>query len=164
MSVCLLIGYGNTVRGDDGLGPYVARHFQDWSAPPGVRILVEELPQLDVALIEQLAAAQLAIFVDARDDDRCDAVIVERHVLADAAATPRHTSHSVGIDQLLRAARDWYGRAPVCYAVMPKGYEFEFSERLTTRAEQNAERAIREVATIINRIAREAGDDRCSVE
>ncbi len=155
MTVCLLVGYGNTVRGDDGLGPHVARHFRDWPAPPGVKVLVEELPQLDLMLIERLAGATLAIFVDARHDDRSDAVVIERHQPVEAGWSAGHSSHAVGIDQLLRAARDWYGRGPVCYAVLPKGYEFEFSETLTAQARRNAEAAIEAVATLITRFERE---------
>lgn len=155
MTVCLLVGYGNTVRGDDGLGPHVVRHFADCAAPSGVELLVEELPQLDLMLIERLAQATLAIFVDARHDDRGDTVVVLQHHPADVAQTPGHTSHSVGIDQLLRAARDWYGQAPVCYSVLPKGYEFEFSETLTEQARKNAEAATLAVATIIDEFARE---------
>jgi hydrogenase maturation protease len=155
VTVCLLVGYGNTVRGDDGLGPRVARRFRDWPTPPGVTVLIEELPQLDLMLIERLAGATLAIFVDARHDDRDEAVVIERHQPVDAAHTAGHSSHSVGIDQLLRAARDWYGRAPFCYAVLPKGYEFEFSETLTVQAQRSAEAAVEAVATIIDEFERE---------
>jgi hydrogenase maturation protease len=155
VTVCLLVGYGNTVRGDDGLGPLVVRHFADWAPPPGVELLVEELPQLDLMLIERLARATLAIFVDARHDDQSDALVIQEHHPLDAAQSAGHTSHSVGIDQLLRAARDWYGRAPVCYSVLPKGYEFEFSEALTEQARKSAEAATLAVEAIIDNFEKE---------
>jgi Ni,Fe-hydrogenase maturation factor len=120
-----------------------------------VTLLVEELPQLDLMLIERLAEANLVIFVDARQDDRNEAVVIESHHAVDAAQTAGHSSHSVGIDQLLRAARDWYGCAAICYAVLPKGYEFEFSETLTAQAQRSAEAAVEAVATIIDEFERE---------
>ena len=36
----LVIGYGNTLRQDDGVGPYVAERFEELGLP-GVRTLVE---------------------------------------------------------------------------------------------------------------------------
>src|SRR5690242_2835552 len=58
----VVIGYGNDIRGDDAAGPLAARAVAAWGAP-GVRALAAH--QLTPELAEALAAAELAIFVDA---------------------------------------------------------------------------------------------------
>ena len=56
----LVIGYGNELRRDDGLGPRVAASL----AGPGVRALA--VRQLTPELAEEVATARLVVFVDAR--------------------------------------------------------------------------------------------------
>jgi Ni,Fe-hydrogenase maturation factor len=58
-----VIGYGNTLRTDDGVGPYVATAVASWGLPGVVSVGVH---QLTPELSELLASAELAVFVDAR--------------------------------------------------------------------------------------------------
>ncbi|HEX8201510.1 MAG TPA: hypothetical protein VF590_13580 [Isosphaeraceae bacterium] len=59
----LVIGYGNALRSDDGVGPRVAAAVAGWGRPG-----VEEwaVHQFTPELAEPLAAVELAIFIDAR--------------------------------------------------------------------------------------------------
>jgi len=59
----LIIGYGNTLRGDDGAGPRVAEVVAGWSLP-NVRAI--SAAQLTPELAEALAGAEVVIFVDAQ--------------------------------------------------------------------------------------------------
>jgi hydrogenase maturation protease len=73
----VVIGYGNTLRGDDGAGPAVAQAIAD-RALPGVRSLA--VPQLTPELAEIVAEANLVVFVDAAlmaEDDGIRAVSVQ---------------------------------------------------------------------------------------
>lgn len=99
------------------------------------------LPQLDITLVPEIQAAETVIFVDARADESDDPVTTERIEPAALPVNPRHTSHTVGMQDLLRMALDWYGAAPSCYAVMPKGYDFSLSETLSPRAQEAAAHA-----------------------
>src|SRR5271166_5569047 len=58
----LVIGYGNNLRTDDGVGPHVATAVASWELPGLVSVAVH---QLTPELTELLASAELAIFVDA---------------------------------------------------------------------------------------------------
>ena len=58
----LVIGYGNELRGDDGVGPRVARAVSDWRLP-GVTALA--VHQLAPELAEPLSLSDAAVFVDA---------------------------------------------------------------------------------------------------
>ena len=61
----LVIGYGNTLRGDDGVGPRVAEAIHQL-ALPGVRALV--CPMLTPELADPISRAHTVIFVDAAVD------------------------------------------------------------------------------------------------
>lgn len=129
MKKCLVIGYGNTLRGDDGLGPYIAEGLQGVG---GVDIRIMVFPQLDLILASQMGEADFVIFVDARVDDNEELVKIERIEPA-AGSIDQLTSHTMTIPALLRIAFDWYGAAPKCYAVMPKGYDFSIGETISDR-------------------------------
>ena len=59
----LIIGYGNPLRGDDGIGQAAAQAFADEAAGDGIDVV--RCHQLMPELAEQLAAVDLAVFVDA---------------------------------------------------------------------------------------------------
>src|SRR5436305_5490516 len=59
----VVIGYGNTLRGDDAAGPRAARAVASWDLPG---VIAKAVPQLTPELAELVAAAHLAVFVDAR--------------------------------------------------------------------------------------------------
>ena len=61
----LIIGYGNTLRGDDGVGPRVAETVAALNLP-GVRALV--CPMLMPEIADPISRAHTVIFVDAAVD------------------------------------------------------------------------------------------------
>src|SRR5208282_3684027 len=61
----LVIGYGNTLRRDDGVGPKVAEAIAEL-ALPGVRTLA--CPLLTPELAEPVSQAGVVVFVDAAVD------------------------------------------------------------------------------------------------
>ena len=63
----LVIGYGNTLRQDDALGCLIADEVGRWQRT-GVRSM--SLAQLTPELAAELAAAETAVFVDARNAPR----------------------------------------------------------------------------------------------
>jgi hydrogenase maturation protease len=162
---CIVIGYGNTLRGDDGLGPYIveglqdglfgfalrlhSRQAQDVAGRCGATVRTMILPQLDVTLAPQMCEVDMVIFVDARADDSEELVRTEQIEPTAGQVGPHHTSHTVSIPVLLRIALDWYGVAPLCYAVMPKGYDFSISERISPRARIAAAHARNRIIEIL---------------
>jgi hydrogenase maturation protease len=61
----LVIGYGNTLRGDDGVGPRVAEAVERLQLP-GVRTLICQ--QLSPEHAEMISQAERVVFVDAAVD------------------------------------------------------------------------------------------------
>ncbi len=64
----LILGVGNTLRGDDGLGPKVIDWLSERDLPPGVKLVDGGTSGL--AIVSQLMGQQRAIIVDAADVDR----------------------------------------------------------------------------------------------
>ena len=149
----LVVGYGNTLRGDDGLGPFIVAGLQDVAAWGEVDAQTVVLPQLDVTLAAAMHEVTLVIFVDARDDADEESVKVQRVFPTATPLNLRHTSHSLGIPDLLRMALDWFGSRPACYAVMPKGYDFSLSENISPNAQRTARQARSKIVEIIRRCA-----------
>jgi len=146
---CLVIGCGNTLRGDDGLGPYIAEGLRDVVGSDGVDVRIMALPQLDVILACDMCEADIVIFVDARADDTEALVKIERIEPVAGPVTPQHTSHTISMPVLLRIALDWYGAAPLCYAVMPKGYDFSVGETVCDKARIAAAHARNKIIEIL---------------
>ena len=136
MKKVIVVGYGNVLRGDDGLGPLVAQSLKGAKGPLNTCIHVSCLPQLDVSMIVALHNADVAIFVDARQDDREDLLLV--HPIApdqspDPSLCCTHSTHCVGITALLAITAQWYGKAPSCYLVQPKGFDFSLGAPISEK-------------------------------
>src|SRR5262245_41264787 len=85
----LVIGYGNTLRGEDGIGPAVAEEVAARGLP-GVRVIVAH--QLTPELAADIADARLVVFVDAAvSGERVKAVqlAAETSAVMTHAADPR---------------------------------------------------------------------------
>ena len=143
----LVIGYGNTLRSDDGVGPHIAQEVvaQGW---PGVRTIV--VHQLMPELAAELAEVSLVIFVDAAEGSGQEAVqVLDITVQADAMdeQTEAPMTHHVTPQSLLQLAQLLYGRCPHATLVSVTGVNFGFGEHLSMVALQNAEVALRLIGT-----------------
>ena len=61
----LVIGYGNTLRSDDGVGQWVAKQVETWKLP---NVRSRSVFQLTPELAKDISQAKLVIFVDAVAD------------------------------------------------------------------------------------------------
>jgi hydrogenase maturation protease len=156
----LVIGYGNVLRGDDAIGPQVAKAVAAWGWP-GVRALA--VPQLTPELAEELAAARLVVFVDAGATAGEEGVRVNELEPAEGAATLAHASDP-GV--LLALTRAVYGHNPRAWAVTVPAVRFELGEALSRTAAGGVEAARRWIAGLLERAIgpiaprRKAGEQR----
>ena len=102
----LVIGYGNTLRQDDGVGPRVAEQVEELGLP-GVRTLVAA--QLSPEHAEPVSLARGVVFVDAASNASSG---MEMRPLAPAGSS-QVTTHAAEPATLLALARDLFGRATV---------------------------------------------------
>jgi hydrogenase maturation protease len=116
----LVIGYGNPLRQDDGVGWHVAH---DWSASAdGDDLAVLACHQLTPELAEPISRADLVVFVDARQGSEPGRVEVCA-VRPDADTAPAF-SHHVEPGALLSLAHALYGAAPEAFVVSVDGAAF----------------------------------------
>jgi hydrogenase maturation protease len=139
----VVIGYGSPLRGDDGVGPRVAETVAGW-ALPGVQALA--VHQLTPELAEALAAARLAVFVDARPDPGGGTVEVSRLEPSEVASAVGHVSDPHGLLALTRAV---YGRCPPAWWVTVPAAEFGPGERLSPGATLGVGEALAVVARLL---------------
>jgi len=138
----LVIGYGNTLRQDDGVGPYVAEQVAELGLP-GVRTHVSA--QLSPEHVELVNAARLVVFIDASQKPG------RRVGLLPLGPSPSSqlTTHAAEPGTLLALARDLYGRVPEAWWVTIPAERLGFGEEFSPLAWLGVEAAIGEVTTLL---------------
>jgi hydrogenase maturation protease len=144
----LIIGYGNTLRSDDGVGQYVVQDVsaQHW---PGVRSIATT--QLAPELAAEIAQAAQVIFVDAIlvDAVQCAQTVTFAPQVATLSAAPCVITHHATPQGLLGLARSLYDRCPSAVLVSVPGVNFELGETLSQVALQNAAVALQLISSQI---------------
>ena len=137
----LVIGYGNELRGDDGVGPRVARSVAAL-ARPGVRAVAAH--QLTPEMAELVHEADGVVFVDAR----VDAAAVDVHAMTPTSMSGGwgHTSDPRWLMSLTRAV---YGHAPPAWLVTIPATDLGRGERLSEEATRGMAEALRRVLALL---------------
>jgi len=143
----LIVGYGNPLRGDDGVGQAVARAFAEEAAIDGVDAIA--CHQLTPELAERFAAAALVVLIDAAAGPEAGAVSVIP--LLPAPAPSSTLGHHVEPSQLLHMAQRLYGRSPEAYLVTVGAGSLELGEGLSAPVMA----ALPEVIATVRRLALE---------
>jgi hydrogenase maturation protease len=141
----LVIGYGNTLRGDDGVGPRVAAAVAEWGLPHARALAV---PQLTPELAEPLSAAGRAIFVDARVAQEGEGVSVRPVEMVPHRAVLGHCGDPAG---LLALAQALYGHSPPGWWLTVPGANFALGETLSPGAAGGVKRALDWLARAVGR-------------
>jgi hydrogenase maturation protease len=138
----LIIGYGNRLRSDDGVGFRAAELLRERGANSGVEILA--VPQLTPELTEPVSRAQQVIFIDAAADGPPGEI--RRRTLAPSAPGARFT-HQMTPEALLAGAAALYGASPsgVLYSIA--GESFAYGEQLTPAVERALAELVEKLST-----------------
>jgi hydrogenase maturation protease len=126
MAKTLIIGYGNPLRGDDGLGWHAARLLAGVAQTQHAELLARH--QLMPELAEQASGAETVIFVDAASEGRPGEL---RWRCVEPQPGPASFTHHLSPEALLGMARDLYGRCPRAFAVSVAGGSFDCGEELS---------------------------------
>ena len=106
---CLILACGNTMRGDDGVGLWLAewaeRRFSD---QPGVRVIADH--QWTPELAEDVARAQSVLFIDCSLDTAPGSLHLKP--LEPAVAGQGINTHHQNAAELLALSRDLYNSVP----------------------------------------------------
>jgi hydrogenase maturation protease len=106
---CLILACGNTLREDDGVGPFLAQWAEErWRDDARVRVLCDHQWTPDMA--QEIAAAETVIFVDCALDQAPGQILLCE--LSPASLKPSLVTHHLGAAELLCVAQDLYGMQP----------------------------------------------------
>jgi hydrogenase maturation protease len=146
----LILGYGNELRGDDALGPQVARAIAESIVPQAdASVRAIALHQLTPELAADLAEVAIALFIDARipdpprPTDRAAGVRIEP--IAPQTTSTSDWGHHLTPTTLLAIAATLFGHAPEAWLISVPGDCFELSDRLSPAAERGRDRAIAQI-------------------
>jgi hydrogenase maturation protease len=140
-SAALVIGYGNQLRGDDGVGLRIASAIG--CRRPDVRTL--DVEALTPELASAVAKASVAVFVDARVDGGRG--IEVRRLLG---RTPTWAlDQAVVPDAVLSLAATLYGRCPPAWTVSVPVESVAFGEWLSPTARAAATEAVEVVSRLL---------------
>jgi hydrogenase maturation protease len=129
MSKVLVIGYGNTLRGDDAAGVKAAELIAQ--RHPEYEYIY--LHQLVPELAEQIGDYDIVFFIDAQKDiTQPSARLIAPSIEADQPRT-----HFISPESLLALSQQLYQRMPSkSYVIGIPASEFEFSEELSAQTTQ----------------------------
>ena len=129
----LVIGYGNTLRRDDALGCLIADEVGCWQRP-GVRSM--SLAQLTPELAAELAAAETAVFVDARKCSPSSELRIQVEPLSPRGQDWASLVHAITPCVLLGLCQAVFGQCPRAWLVSVPGSDFSFGEGLSDMADR----------------------------
>jgi hydrogenase maturation protease len=127
----LIVGYGNTLRGDDAVGPQLAAMLG------GIAV-----QQLVPELAERIAAEDRVIFIDARTDLAPGDVQV-MPVESDSAST-----HWCSPGWLLHLAQEVYGKSPEAILIGIGAESFDIGAPLSAAAHSGLEKALAQIRAV----------------
>lgn len=124
----LVIGYGNPLRGDDGVGCIVAEELAKRLCDPESKVQVVACHQLNPELAEPIAETRAVIFIDASVDLKPGEVRVSP--VAPDRFSPAFV-HDMKPGALLATASELFGQAPPAKSVVVGAVCFDAGMHLT---------------------------------
>jgi hydrogenase maturation protease len=142
----LVYGYGNPGRQDDGLGSELVRRLELWREAEGIDGLdFDENYQLNIEDAEIVSRYKLVIFADASTEDIGDFLLTD----VDGEKDVAFTTHAASPGYIVQLCHDLFNAFPVVKLLHIKGYEWEFDESLSEKAEKNLDKALAFIKKLI---------------
>jgi len=139
MSRVLVVAVGNPLRGDDAIGPLIARHLAATSDEDSMEVV--SCRQLTPELAENIAEAQRVIFVDAAVDVPPGQI---RWAAVQAGTGTCGTfSHQITPSLLLSYAKSLFSKCPDAIQISIGGASFDFCEGLSAEAQAGYQELVR---------------------
>ncbi len=110
MATCLIVGYGNPLRSDDGAGSKAAAALESELSSPELRVIAAH--QLTPEMAEPVARSSRVLFLDASrtgapGEIRCQR-IGRREACSDSQLQPSNVSHDLAPSALLELAARYF--------------------------------------------------------
>ena len=144
MNKTIIIGIGNTLRSDDGLGNHAAELLAEMPTFADVEVI--SVQQLLPEQADLLVAYDLVIFIDASYEDEPGEVKM-RQLLPDETLS-NGFSHHFSPAHLLLLTRELYSKFPQAYLFSIGAENFELGETLSPPVQQALLQLIEQVIVL----------------
>ncbi|HEY9649218.1 MAG TPA: hydrogenase maturation protease [Coleofasciculaceae cyanobacterium] len=144
----VVIGYGNTLRSDDGAGQVVAEAVKKWGLP---NVRSHSVHQLTPELAEPISTAKLVIFVDAypvNSKDKNDEIAIQVQAIQ-PTETKTQIGHTAEPRSLLSLTQIVYGVSPSAWWILIPAINFEFGEQLSLITQNGIKAALEQINQLI---------------
>lgn len=144
MPKVFIVGYGNPLRGDDGVGWVVAEKLKELTLSEAVRI--QTCIQLTPELAADLSEVEIAILIDARVEEPAGKISCQQ--VKPLPHLPS-SSHHLNPSALLSYARQFFGKAPQTYLVSINGAEFRYQDHLSPQVQEAVHEAVKIIVELL---------------
>jgi hydrogenase maturation protease len=144
-----LIGIGQPLRGDDGVGPEAvrrwSREFPQTSSNPKIKTIITETPGLN--LLEYFQDVDVVILVDAEDSGNPAGAVRVHSSIPEAGSTPAEkTAHGFGVAETIAIARELgVCLPPHIILIGVEGSQWELGKDLSEPVRRAVPLAVREI-------------------
>jgi hydrogenase maturation protease len=141
----LIIGFGNPLRSDDGLGWHVAEQLSRQLSQNDVQVIA--VHQLTPEMAELASHVERMLFIDASRMGEPGTLQCE--TVVPAVASSRY-SHDLSPAALLGLAQELYGRCPEAYLLSIAGECFETGDTMSATVEKAIPSLLAEVDRLLD--------------
>jgi hydrogenase maturation protease len=142
----LIVGYGNPLRSDDGVGWHAARRLATDPRLAGARVLAHQ--QLAPELAADVSRASLVVLVDAAAEGDPGSVAVRQ--IGSPPPTPITWSHHLTPETLAGLAEALYGAVPPIVLVSVAAESFADGDSLSGPLQQALPEVVEVVAGVVS--------------
>jgi len=129
-----MYGYGNPGRQDDALGILLVDQMEKWVKENHLESIdFDSNYQLNIEDALEISEYDVVIFADASIEEISD-VEISRVI---PCQKTEFTMHAMAPEFVLHLCQSLYGKFPDTFLLHIKGYEFDFLDQLSNRAENN---------------------------
>jgi len=146
MQRIIVIGIGNPLRGDDGIGWYTVDRLEE--SLESREIEFTKCVELTPEFSEKISRSKFALFIDSRVESQ-EAEIKEEHIVP-AEVFPALETHRLDPAGILAFSRSLYGKIPEAIMLTVEGKSFEYGEEISLETEQRVESLLVRAREILN--------------
>jgi hydrogenase maturation protease len=150
----LVIGYGNSLRGDDGVGSLVADQVAAWNLP-NVRSL--SVHQLTPELAAEIAEAEVVFFIDACVMEAGKTQACLKPITSQKGRS--RIDHLWSPSVLLHLAQTLYNADPVAYQILIPAIQFDYGTSLSVIAQEGMAWSLEALKRYVNNPSSPSGKE-----
>ncbi len=142
MEKTLILGFGNTIRGDDGIGIFVARSLKEEIYLPDID--VKETDEAGINLLDIITGYEKLIIIDSIQSEDSNVGDVYRFNLSEKNASNLFSSHGIGLPGIIKIGNALDIDLPkeiIIYAISIENSD-SFTDTLSSRGKESISKAV----------------------